>query len=394
MIKLPTADCRPPTGIKILIAGISVRAMVESAVRGNYPVIALDAFGDQDLRAQAETHPVRLNMLAPYSPKALYETGRHLGCGAMAYTSNLENHPEILELFALNHRIIGNSPRTVRSVRNWPFLFSCLSNAGFPVPETSCPCEVRSFDPDRRWIIKPVLSGGGHGISFLNEEQFVDNCSIVQEYLPGKSCSAAFIADGRESVVLGISEQLVGMPDFGGRGFRYCGSILPLPEILDPDRGAKILEQARRTASFLTAEFGLTGVNGFDFILDADQVRLIEVNPRYTASMELIERAYGLSVFQLHVEAVLHGTLPQFRLESLLNVGGFFGKSILFSEKDAVVPENLNWRAWDTKDIPAPGEQLRKGSPICTIFAGQPSYDETFAELVRQTEMIKDRIYG
>src|SRR2546422_10205992 len=29
----------------------------------------------------------------------------------------------------------------------------------------------------------------------------------------------------------------------------------------------------------------------------------IEVNPRYTAAMELVERAYGLSLFDLHVRA-------------------------------------------------------------------------------------------
>jgi predicted ATP-grasp superfamily ATP-dependent carboligase len=39
--------------MKILVAGVSVRAMVESAIRSGYLILALDAFGDRDLRVLA-----------------------------------------------------------------------------------------------------------------------------------------------------------------------------------------------------------------------------------------------------------------------------------------------------------------------------------------------------
>ena len=39
---------------RILLAGVSTRALAESAVRAGYRVVAVDAFGDADLRAVAE----------------------------------------------------------------------------------------------------------------------------------------------------------------------------------------------------------------------------------------------------------------------------------------------------------------------------------------------------
>ncbi len=393
MISLPTADCPLPTG-NILVVGISVRAMVESAVHAGYPVTALDSFGDQDLRAQAQTYSLQREFAVRYSPRALYEAGRQLGCAAVAYTSNLENHPEVLDLFAAHHRILGNSPQTIRSVRNFPDLFSRLGKAGFPVPEMISACEPGKLNRGSQWLIKPLLSGGGHGVSFFHGQKFAVRQHILQRYIPGKSCSASFVSNGRESVILGITEQLIGMDPFGARDFRYCGSVLPLPETLEAPIGDSILKQVRRLADFLTREFSLMGMNGFDFILDGDQVCLIEVNPRYTASMELVERAYGLAIFDLHVQAVVNRRIPEFSLESLLNSRKFFGKSILFSGNDGIVPEKLDWREWEASDIPASGERIRAGSPVCTFLACRSTYDETLAELIRRAGILKEKMYG
>jgi predicted ATP-grasp superfamily ATP-dependent carboligase len=112
--------------MKILVVGISVRAMVESAVHSGYSVIALDAFGDQDLRELAEAHSLHHDFHARYSSRALYEAGRQLDFDSVAYTSNLENHPEIIRQLGQDHQILGNSSDVVKSVRSWKALFSWL----------------------------------------------------------------------------------------------------------------------------------------------------------------------------------------------------------------------------------------------------------------------------
>jgi uncharacterized protein len=376
--------------MKILVLGVSVRAMVESAVKSGYSVIALDAFGDRDLATMAECHSLHHDFQLRYDANDLFEASRQLRFDAIAYTANLENHPEILRRFAPK-RIIGNSPQTVERVRDWAPLFRNLIQAGFSPPETIFPDYGCAINPERRWLVKPILSGGGHGIDFLNENK-LRGSSMVQEYIAGKPCSASFVANGCDCVLLGVSEQLIGLSAFGAQKFRYCGNLLPLREAMDP--GGKILEQVRRLAEFLTREYRLTGVVGMDFILKDNLVWPIEVNPRYSASMELIEQAYGLPIFHIHWKAAMEGNLPNFELEALINSGKCYGKAILYADGDVVAPDIPDWDARNIRDVPAPGEMLRSGGPIFTIFAGGPSLDETLSKLIGKAEALKKEIYG
>jgi uncharacterized protein len=376
----------------VLVIGISARAFVESAVRSNYSVTALDAFGDEDLRMLAPGYSLPRDFNLPYSPGALFDASRQLSFDAVAYTSNLENHPDILRRFEAAHRIAGNAAAAVEAVRDWRTLFSSLRAAGFCVPETIVGYD--GYSPaSGRWLTKPVRSGGGHGILFFQGQSPREE-TLLQEYLPGKVCSASFVANGSESVLLGITEQLIGDQRFGVQGFRYCGNILPLPETYDRGDINGIVGTVRQISEFLVCKFGLSGINGFDFILNHGEVYLIEVNPRYSASMELIERAYNLPIFHIHMEACLNQRLPDFDLESQLSSEYFFGKSILFSEIDSVNPGDLNLPGCDLRDIPGPGQLLRKGSPICTILANGKTWAGTYGELIRQAGLLKDWIYG
>jgi uncharacterized protein len=380
--------------MKILIVGISVRAMVESAVNSRCDVLALDAFGDRDLKSLANSYSLHHDFNARFSAEELLKASRQLSYDAVAYTSNLENHPAILRRIAGGRPIIGNSPESIAAVRNWKKLFVSLRHAGFSVPEFILADDARIADESRRWLIKPLLSGGGHGITFAQNGQKADGQSMLQEYVEGKSCSASFIADGRECVIIGVAQQLAGIHQFGSKGFRYCGNILPLPEMLIPEKRRLILEQIRKLAGFLTRKYGLAGVNGIDFILDGGRVWLTEVNPRYSASMELIERAYELPVFYLHAQAALDRRLSGFSLETACERGGFFGKAILFAERDVIAPDMQGWIDKTLRDVPASGEILHKGSPVCTILTSGQSYHETLGSLLGRTANLKDEIYA
>ena len=357
---------------KILIIGISARAMAESAARSGYEVAALDAFGDRDLQSAVESHSLKRDFNAGYSAQAIYRASRHLTFDAISYASNFENHPRIISRYARKSRIIGNSPETLASARDWKTVFQRVRQAGFCAPETIMPGEREKIDFRKRWLIKPMLSGGGHGIDFYRSSRTLGKESMLQEFIPGKSCSAAFVADGQNARIIGITEQLVGHSEFGARGFQYCGNILPLPELMDQRSRRKIIDQVELLASFLTKAHGLSGVNGIDFILNRDEVWLTEINPRYSASMELMERAYRFPIFHFHAQSIIERKLPDVRLEDFLGEEIFWGKTMLRAMNDCRAPDTRNWLSKEVHDVPYPEEIFRRGSPICTMLVHRP----------------------
>jgi predicted ATP-grasp superfamily ATP-dependent carboligase len=166
--------------------------------------------------------------------------------------------------------------------------------------------------------------------------------------------------------VLGVTRQLVGDPAFGARGFRYCGSLLASRSEPLFGRQAELLERAATLAGAVTRAFGLRGVNGIDFIARDGVPYPIEVNPRYSASMELVERATRASVFELHVEACA-GRLPAVARPPVR----IHGKAIVYAVADLVVGHPETWTGAPIADIPHPGERIGRGHPICTVFAAE-----------------------
>lgn len=388
--------------MRTLLVGLSTRSIAESAVRSGYEVIALDAFGDLDQQAVCRAYALSRDFHVPFGAAALFTCSRALSFDAIVYTSNLENYPEVVQRFARHHRLLGNSSAVLSGVRHWPTLFASLAAAGFKTPLTYFPDDApraktrRNSPPDRIWLQKPLRGGGGHGIRIHHNGRPAGSHFMLQEYIPGLPCSASFVANGREAVVIGLTEQLIGLPAFGASDFRYCGNILPIEAARDPLIAGELVQQAQSIATHLTHAFKLVGLNGFDFILSGNQIVLTEVNPRYSASMELIECAYGLPLFDLHVRAAATQTLPDFNPLQLIpsQNARFFGKAILFAGKDAIAPEIARWQQRGIRDVPHPGEKLSKGKPVCTLLAHGPDRQSCFARLVNMAQTITGEIYA
>lgn len=382
--------------MRILLIGVSVRAVAESAHHSGYDFVALDAFGDLDLRSMGESYALTRDFQMPYHAASLYTASQQLRFDGVAYTANLENYPDVVKKFARRYTLLGNSPEVLKRVRDWPRLFEALSRADFRTPETIFHGEERSADRSHLWLRKPVRSGGGRGVSLVPGGRKPGRGYLLQEYIEGQPCSASFIANGREAVVIGMTEQIVGRSEFGAQDFRYCGNLLPLD--LPPAQGSvsQVIEQVQRIASLLTREFSLVGANGLDFMLKDGEVVITEVNPRYSASMELVERAYHLPVFDLHVRAITESHLPEFSfLESQENTTpAFYGKAILFAGKDGSAPDTETWLGGSLRDIPHPGEQLRRGKPICTLLASGTTREECYDRLLARAEGVKGEIYA
>src|SRR5262245_27806249 len=94
-----------PENEHVLLAGVSTRALAQSAARAGYRVSAVDPFGDVDLRAVAEV--VRLR---PFGADGVARVARSVAASLVAYTSNLENHSAAVAELARGRRLLGNSP--------------------------------------------------------------------------------------------------------------------------------------------------------------------------------------------------------------------------------------------------------------------------------------------
>jgi len=373
--------------VRILLLGVSTRAMAESAVRGGHDdVVAVDFFGDRDQALLAESYALGRDLGLPLTAEGLGEAARRLGAEAVVYGANLENHAAVVERLAGEHEVLGNPPEVLREVRDWALLRRACRESGIAHPVTLLPGEEAGAVTGR-WLRKRVRSGGGHGVGPWDGKP-LDEDHVLQSEVDGVPASVAFVADGRDCRILGLSEQLIGRAALGSSGFGWCGNILPLD--LPPEESAAANAEVRHAASALTRRFGLRGVNGMDVVIGRDlrgvvRPHVVEVNPRYSGSMELLDDAGGVNVFSAHVNACA-GRLPDAGAARCAAPGslgpGSFGKAIVYARRRVTTPDTGAWLARGVRDVPRSRETIATGHPICTVAAKGRDRRECLAGLL------------
>ncbi len=350
------------TARRLLVAGVTTRPLAASAALAGWTVTVVDAFGDLDLRACARVIPLRREG-GGFSPSAAVTAARNISADAVSYTSNFENHPSAVTALAAGRRLLGNPASVLERVRDPIGLMLALRRHGFDTPETRARAPRDSGGAPRRWLLKPRRSGGGHGTKVWRPGRPVGRHQYLQQRISGTPGSIVFLADGRKALALALSRQIVGERAFGASGFRYCGSLMG-EGLLEAEEA--LLRCASAMADAVTRDFGLVGLNGIDFIARAGVPWPIEVNPRYSGSMELLERHAGTSLFALHADAC-GGKLPEAPPRP---ARGVFGKAVVFARREVTLGVTRGWlRDPAIADVPHPGERIRRGRPICTVFA-------------------------
>jgi uncharacterized protein len=185
--------------------------------------------------------------------------------------------------------------------------------------------------------------------------------------------------------VLGLTEQLVGQRAFGVDGYRWCGNVVP-PRLRAGERDA-LLGQARAICSCVAGAFALRGLFGVDFIWDGEHAWTLEVNPRPTASLEAIEAAYGVGVFEAHLRGC-DGELPHLEIERR----GAAGKAVVFATEDVVIGDSERWLERGVRDVPHPGERIAAGRPICTVLATAATPEDVVAGLEEQAARLRAEV--
>lgn len=373
-----------------MIVGASCRAAAASAIAAGWAVYAADLFDDLDLAAAA----VATNRAGHY-PDGLVSAVASFPSAPWCYTGALENHLHILDSIAARRPLAGNDADRVRHVRQPATLATILSLAGLRAPETAAaPDGVRT---DGSFLRKPLASAGGRGIVVWTPlvPPAREPC-IWQRRTAGEPLSAVLALSADSGRVLGVTRQLVGAAWCRAPAFAFCGAIL-MPRTAVP---TKVHAQFDSLATTLAARCGLRGIVGVDSILESDgMLTVLEVNPRPTASAELIERAKGTSIMATHLAAFGHAS-PR---PSQAGCPGIWSKAILFTARptpicepllDRLIERAAPWTSADghpaLADIPRPDQVLRPGAPVLTVFARGDTEPESVAELRRRIAAVID----
>lgn len=354
----------------LAVVGASVRAAAESVYLSGRTAQAADLFADADLRRLCAA-----DQIDDY-PEGIVDWLQSTECDAWLYTGALENHPELVDELARVRPLMGNSGAALRRVRDPLLLRELLTSHGLPFPETFAAIDCEP--PASPWLAKSYQGSSGSGVGWSSDEP---TGFYWQRYVDGLPATAIFAGE----TLLGVSRQLVGEPWTGAGEFQYCGSIAPWTLFPAAE------EQLREVGCVLAEEFELQGLFGVDFVFDGEVAWPVEVNPRYTASVEMLEAVYPLQAIDWHLSACAASGLPALPPPTVPADPTCVGKAVWFADSELLVSErDSQWALSqrDLSDIPLPGTRIEPGDPVLTVRAETWTADETLATLKRRLKTV------
>ena len=225
--------------------------------------------------------------------------------------------------------------------------------------------------------------------------------------------------------MIGITRQWIGIP---AAPFAYRGSIGPCP--IPPD----LAERLRALGDRLVDAFGLVGWFGVDFVLRGGIPWPVEINPRYTASLEIHELASGRSLLAEHrwrcegnlnhlarswegeppgeprrnparteprPPGITQGHLgPNPDSEALeLACSRAIAKCVIYAPRRLVMPEGIHldgagdlFAVPSIADVPSAGTIVEPGEPIMTVFASGEDLANCQSQLIQHERYWSERL--
>jgi predicted ATP-grasp superfamily ATP-dependent carboligase len=369
--------------VVLALFGPSVRAAAASAIRAGLVPLAFDHYGDLDLRlmAQVETLPPDVDTATLGSLLA------HSHCDAWLYTGGWENDPERVDRLSRIRPLWGQSGDVLRHVRDPLTLAQAVRRAGHCAPRVQLSSD--GLPRDGTWLRKPVRSAGGRGIEpWTSANVSTYEPTIFQQRIAGTPAAAIYVASVDRCSLIGLTTQILGRP---GAEFAYAGSIGPWP-LATPLR-----QELEALGDDLAAWAGLRGLFGVDLIVDADsRPWVIEVNPRYTASVEVLDLALGHPLLADHARAFGYDGMESATIQH----PRIFGKAILYADAPLTVPDLGPIRPSadpfdvpEIADVPAPGTRFEPGQPVLTVLVADRDLAACHSRLERALAKWRGRLY-
>ncbi len=360
--------------MRVLVVAVSARMLASLAVTDGHEVVALDRFGDFDLRAFASGATAA-------SSVGLVSLAAEIEADAVVYGAGFENHSELVAELASGRELLGTPADHLAAVRDPWAVGAAARAAGARAPETRSVDELPASRPRSgggAWLRKPALGGGGRGVRGWAGGALRPT-EILQRRIDGLSCSAVAIGDGRRAGVLGLTEQLHRRPGFG-----WMGNVTPprLPE----GEIAELAGQLRAVCDEVARRFGVRGAFSVDAIWDGRCAWVLEVNPRPPGSLEL----FGPGCFEAHVRGVRNVAVPT--ATDPLATRCAKVKLVLFADRDLRAPDPGWWPEGLVRDVPHADETIKRGAPVCTLVSDGNGVTELAGRGARLLSALDDAV--
>ncbi len=353
---------------KLIIAATSARAYTKAACASGDEVITLDAFADADLNSIAsETYQVKIQdwQIEIDDFKRQFVKIDFTNVHGFCYGSLFDAVPELLNWVATKVPIIGNSAETLKKAKSFSF-FELLDTLDIVHPKVSLDYPQA---PDR-WLSKSVGGCGGTHVKLAKEYDLGD---YFQKEIIGEPVSMLFVANGKETQLVGFNRQLVA-PTIG-LPYRYAGAVgsLQLPD--------SVVKAFCNAAKKLTNAMGLLGINSLDAVLHDETLSILELNPRLSASFELYP-----NLWDVHLQAC-NGILTSLPISNSTHA-----KLTIFADEDIVIDRGFAWPNW-TADLPNQDlarNRILKDTPICTVLAEAETAELAYINLLERAKQLRE----
>ena len=404
----------------LLIMGIDTRPMVNSALKLDYKTFSISYFKTVDFKMpNYEKHVLDQESVIScgrfednYSPDKLLDLFEEI----IETDNENDEIDKIVLTTGINtknfsgkfkkYRKIVRGNKNSECVENKFKFYNKLKNK-FNVPLTFQPLDVDELNeilqqyPNNPFILKPLQGSGGLGIFLLNNKssnkikqvnEICQNISlenyILQEYIEGTNVSSSVLSTHNDSKNI-INSRLITEHDLGNDTFEYSGNILPLDENsfeLFNDNQTNIdlnqlTDEMKNVSEDLIREFNLIGSNGVDFVLDNQgELKVIEINPRFQGTYELVENVLGINLLDAHIKAC------EGEIINIQNPNQYSVKKIIYARKQVDIG-NLNIP--NVFDIPYEGVKIEKDQPLVTIISSEKNLETALGNI----KIAEERVY-
>ncbi|QDV62789.1 ATP-grasp domain-containing protein [Crateriforma conspicua] len=394
----PSTDSAAVVG-KVILMGASVRSAAASARRGGLRIWGIDRFGDADTRDLCEEFQ---QISGPDQiAAALRRAKARWPDAAVVAAGDLITPPDV-EV----DQGRWCEAKTIRCRDLWAQAAG-VSDCRFPatrpiVDEASTAHQHRrqSVDHDR-WLEKSMTGTGGLGVRWSDpNRKFQPGMTFQQQWVAGRTHGVTYIADGAEARMLGVCRTIT--TRFGDLPFIYAGSLGPV------SLQQSTQDRLQRLGQSLVERTRYRGLFNADVVLSGDQPPwLLEVNPRWSASMELVEHtlapepsgsspATQPSLIRWHVRAQSERLHTWVRVPNPNHSIHRF-KRIVYSLRagrlcsQAIQRWCRQLHAEDQSirctDIPAQTDDIAIGQPIVTL-TGILTPQTNYRDLIRQVQSL------